>query len=388
MNKTLKGTQINGPINIVRLEGEVNGVKKVLHVFFDNHSDLQNQTECPGVDNIDVHHFFRTEFNKLDKSKNYDFFLEDFPSLLYRDKFMYREKYISQVRKLFRQKRKSYDNVRFHYIDIRDYLYPISVRQFIYSKVHTIDNTTTKNLLNALQQLTIFLNKLHKFSHNPTKQKKKDVIIKSDKEYYEYTSQNLDDITSNLLHKTKYKYNDKQIQKNMNYVFEKMFINSIKDLLTLCKEYKKFLLENDKIIQDDLIRRLRKDKDGLYYYSYNFDNLDSIILKINEYLRKISNKFITVGSSIVDIFFLRRFLDKKYITTAISYTGWFHSMRYILILVKYYDFQIRETSYINTKNNIHKMLKKHNINNINDLAPIFIPPILNQCSTFPSDSFD
>ena len=180
MNKTLKGTQINGPINIVRLEGEVNGVKKVLHVFFDVHLSPNYQTECSGVDNIDIHQFFRTEFNKLDKSKKYDFFFEDNPSLLYRDKFIYRGKYIEQVTKLFRQKRKSFNNVRFHYIDIRDYVSPEQFKYYdtlLNLSEHKIDTNTVNNNTEFMKVLLKHLENVYKISLNPIKKKKKKYCI-------------------------------------------------------------------------------------------------------------------------------------------------------------------------------------------------------------------
>ena len=33
--------QINGPINVVRLEGKVNEIKKVIYLFMDIHKDTQ-----------------------------------------------------------------------------------------------------------------------------------------------------------------------------------------------------------------------------------------------------------------------------------------------------------------------------------------------------------
>lgn len=79
------------------------------------------------------------------------------------------------------------------------------------------------------------------------------------------------------------------------------------------------------------------------------------------------------------MYFLRRFLDKDYITNSISYTGGLHSMTYIHTLVKYFDFKITHTSY--SKYIIKDINQK--IKNM-ELGPeyyaIFMRPIKYQCS--------
>ena len=45
---------VNGPYNVVRLEGNVGKVKKVLYVFFDVHNDVSGQTECQNIRSIEI----------------------------------------------------------------------------------------------------------------------------------------------------------------------------------------------------------------------------------------------------------------------------------------------------------------------------------------------
>jgi hypothetical protein len=52
-------SRINGPHNVVRLEGIVNGHNKVLYLFFDVHLDIFQQTKCEDFDNIDIGQFFK-----------------------------------------------------------------------------------------------------------------------------------------------------------------------------------------------------------------------------------------------------------------------------------------------------------------------------------------
>lgn len=130
---------INGPVNVARLEGKINGVKKILYIFMDIHHDVSNQTQCDDIFSQDVHKFFVESFKDLNKKKEkYDFFLEILPSEL-ADKShngfsdFFRRNYISEVIKIFR-KIFIYDddenkvstnilfkNIRLHYIDLRDF---------------------------------------------------------------------------------------------------------------------------------------------------------------------------------------------------------------------------------------------------------------------------
>jgi hypothetical protein len=78
-------------------------------------------------------------------------------------------------------------------------------------------------------------------------------------------------------------------------------------------------------------------------------------------------------TGLMDIYLLRRFLDKKYIKTVVAYTGAAHSVNYIKYLVKIYDFKITHSAYTNTKMSIEKLqncikFKKCNLN----LENIFI----------------
>ena len=63
-----------------------------------------------------------------------------------------------------------------------------------------------------------------------------------------------------------------------------------------------------------------------------------------------------INVTFMDVYFLRRFLDKKYITNTVTYTGINHSINYIYALVKYFDFKITHASYM--KYDIKEATKK------------------------------
>ena len=52
---------INGPINVVRLEGEINKIKKVLYVFMDVHINIKSQTKCEDQMSDDVTAYIKKE---------------------------------------------------------------------------------------------------------------------------------------------------------------------------------------------------------------------------------------------------------------------------------------------------------------------------------------
>ena len=69
---------VSGPLNVARLEGEVNGIKKVIYLFMDYHLDIQNQLECSNIYAHHVNTYLLNNFKKLkDSKKMYDIFLEE-----------------------------------------------------------------------------------------------------------------------------------------------------------------------------------------------------------------------------------------------------------------------------------------------------------------------
>ena len=56
---------------------------------------------------------------------------------------------------------------------------------------------------------------------------------------------------------------------------------------------------------------------------------------------------VEISSKIMDLYFVKQFLDKDYITNSISYTGIDHSVHVLYILVKYFNFNITHISTLN-----------------------------------------
>ena len=117
---------INGPVNVVRLEGEINGIKKILYVFFDYHINLREQTECESYDSTDIVTYLYKTFKS--STKPLDFFFEVKSMEIGKHRIMpFKNIYISNISKFYNKskfddstKKNIKSNVRFHYLDIRD----------------------------------------------------------------------------------------------------------------------------------------------------------------------------------------------------------------------------------------------------------------------------
>ena len=124
-NNLSENETINGPVNIIRLEGYIGKIKKIVYLFFDTHS---NNTECENIFSDDIHKYLLKTFNKaLDKRKDitYDFFVE-----IYDKSYKYtmnggRKNYLIFIWKLFlnlkhnKKIKNKYVNVRAHFVDLR-----------------------------------------------------------------------------------------------------------------------------------------------------------------------------------------------------------------------------------------------------------------------------
>src|SRR2546423_12299049 len=73
-------TQINGPINLIRVEGIINNIKKIFYLFMDLHIDPSMQNECEDIRSIHIRNYLVNNFDQLtNTNRTVDFFIEDFP---------------------------------------------------------------------------------------------------------------------------------------------------------------------------------------------------------------------------------------------------------------------------------------------------------------------
>lgn len=148
-------------------------------------------------------------------------------------------------------------------------------------------------------------------------------------------------------------------------------------LMNIANEFNKIMTNNyDKMFK------------GKFFYEYGIDKItkneySSKILEIGE---NIGTVLLNIYVFIMDLYFLRRFLDKDYITNTIAYTGYLHTFNYLFILVKYFDFKItHSTSSEIEMSKLESIIKKKEYSE--DIMALYMPKIFYQCidmSSFPA----
>ena len=324
-----------------------------------------------------------------------------FPSQLTKDYdyYKYKDIYLQEIRSLFRREfnaennkvnpAKHFPNIRLHYVDMRDY---------VSSNISSMDNSLANqndpmDYLNSLwmnytltiencdilkKQLDDSINFINKIGNlcKSSKSNLKEKLIGTDLE--NYTSKNFEMATKYIINKLLYKYKYDNIKKSMNNITNEYMNDQINLMNNTYNQCNKMIADYSALIK----------------YSQNkiaANKLTGLIAGIGEYNTKLMMcdlfKNIYVYSSLnqnlfvilVDFYLLRRFLDKDYITNAISYTGGFHSLNYIYYLIKYFDFKITHWSYLNGSiNEVYDTIKK--ANDPYDIAHYFFSNPIYQCS--------
>jgi hypothetical protein len=199
---------------------------------------------------------------------------------------------------------------------------------------------------------------------------------------------NKEDFLDMLFHKILTRYHDKKIFDNIINFFNEYVLKKIKFVMKLLLEYietfetiylkyKKYFTHSygfltivgDNNTNKTMISDIYPKE---YYNDYN---------KVEKQMDYLSALMMDISVFIMDCYFLRRFLDKKYIKKAISYTGLMHSANYLWFLVKYCDFKIIEYGFINNVVNaieFEKIIK--NMDCVYDIYEYVESQPIKQCS--------
>ena len=391
---------VNGPINVVRLEGEINNIKKILYVFFDYHINIKEQTECESYDSKDIVTYLYDTFKTA--TKPVDFFFEVKTMNIGNNHISpFKNIYISNISKFYNKskfndsvKKNIKSNVRYHYLDIRDYLETniyyndellnIHVSNIIKNK--DIFSNDYNNIISSCSQLIFELQIYKNFFDNDINKKLSRINTTNKKE-----SKSKYNILY-FLNKISKKYKNKDIINKVKKNYFSDILEKINNCINNLNEIKTLVLKKETYVYryyDEKIKFIeKKDNTRIPNLYYHVDDMRPFIYKLDYLSEDVHNDILYIFSKITDLFFLRRFLDKDYITNAISYTGAFHSINYINFLVSNFDFKITHYSYCEEKNleKLNKIAKT----DINKLQYILSPQKLIQCSdlsSFPTDDF-
>lgn len=392
---------ISGPVNIVRLKGNLFGIDKVIYVFFDIHADCEMETKCENIFSEDIKKYFARQFKNA-TGKTLDFFLEVNPSSIFY-KNNYRNIYLNELRELMAhafaynpEENKVYRSVifpqvRLHYIDIRDFMFN-QITYFQYNHVYNI-YMNIKQSRPSFHQLEYFRSQILIFSKNimyimniffPQQNQQKtggrSRKIGVEKPTMDDYRENIENFTDKIMNRYKH-------QEVRNVILELLDNDLFRCLDTIEKTLQLILNMWDHAI--DLLSIDRhtynpKHVDDLEFVRYsvygpNDMEIYTILSNVYPLITNVGVLSASASAVIVDAYFLRRFLDKDYITNAISYTGANHSTRYIYILCKYFGFKITHASY--SKYDISELNEKvANTNFGEKFFALFYPPELYQCS--------
>lgn len=391
--------QISGPINVARLEGKINGIDKVLYVFMDWHLGVDIQTECDDLFSPDIQKYFVYSFEGLNKKdKKYDFFFEITPTRVVGEVENYKGKYIREVVKVFRRSfnydptsnkvltSKIFKNVRFHYTDIRDYasfdnIYDSFSNILDYALSMLRNTYTTPNsvayIINFLTTVSEKVKTLYNIildieNKKVVIEKQKMSVIKKE------TNDNEKATLTYILNKTMTKYENENIKKIIRSFIDEEIKTKLMDITNYSDHIKKsFEKYRDSLIYPN---QLNKDQYNGYWYGFSTITSRNMLVDIVNKIEILFDKYSNCYARLMDIYFLRRFLDKDYITNGITYSGASHSICFIYVLVKFFDFKITHISYSSEKNLDDLAKKIHNIDFGDEIDGLFYPPTLNQCS--------
>jgi hypothetical protein len=399
-------TLVSGPVNVIRLEGKVGKINKVLYVFGDYHIDIKKQRQCPSFESIDVSKYMYYQFkNHVKSGKNHsiDVFFEDYKSYVSQpdpnykyEPINYRDIYIREVNKIlemsvaFENNKIKYLNkdidgrkIRLHYADFRNILTRSvtfitnelsQIAYELHSQNYYVNEKTVNDLELALTDGIAYLDYIGSLLNGD---KPKDLPFELDKENEEEIKK--------LMSKLITRYNNKEVKeivlKEMRFMYN-TFINRTKEIvnkiLNILPNYKELILSRT--------LTLVKNPMNNYYSWSNNSEIEKQGYKIYDLLSMISDIFLDPFVILHDLLLLRRFLDKDYITNAVSYTGFFHSVNYIDVLMREFNFKITHVAYskyndINKLNNKIKEFDNSENNRVDKLhlQSLLLPEIFTQC---------
>ena len=346
--------EISGPYNVIRMEGKIEGLTKVVYMFMDVHLDSDVQTKCANIYSQDFNRYLAEAFHELNGADRvYDFFLEIEPewyrvdpkaratTLAEQGLAGPRHIYIHQVLQLLRSAvnydsiknrvgpSEVFQNVRLHYLDIRDALNPIT--DDLYSLPIQADTDSiyfSPSIFPILEfdakSATALVKLYSELKTNPMSRSK---AAKSP--------------FGKQIHKVLYSYKHPDVQRVITTKLDHYF----SELDVLAGQINQFasLLRSYLTVADSTT--LTFTRDNLISAGMTPEQFVSLFSEIMLARNMLKEQVLYVGIGITDCYLLRRLLDKDYVTNAITYTGGSHTTNYIIVLAQYFDFKITHVSY-------------------------------------------
>jgi hypothetical protein len=397
---------INGPINMAKMEGYINNIKKTIYLFMDFHEDRCKETDCNSItkmkysESINLEDFLHLFLKYKKNIYIYDLFFE---SRIYNKKntiINVKGKYISEFNNLFMnyeflkdgKKSKSYDDLRIHNIDFRDMLsnsynkkmnrihVEINYAYNDHFSLYTINNiillytevyTDLFNLINKIEKALEKHEKKENIDHNKYKG------ISLVEQYHNTKMYNI--LINKYIYKIIYGYHHEHIQKKIHDIIKYIVHHGI-DILRYISEHLIFLneIKNNKIhISYIKTKKCVYDVDE-YICNYS-TTAKNITDKMLNYCGDIKESMLNFYCNLMDVYAIRRITDKNKINNILCYTGIYHSANYINILVNDFNFKLIYVDNVNNVEEYNKLLNIINNNKTNEIMGHLLPNNLIQC---------
>ena len=312
---------INGPVNIIRLEGYIDSdktkIKKTIYLFGDVHLPLGlDQNHCIQDDRIDIDVFFSKIFKK-NPNINYDLFIESPKENLIRECDLKTKNYILNMRDFVNKnfnlddknnviRSDKYPNVRFHYFDLR--------------------NSFTK-MFKILDRLTNYIHSSLDWRYDL--RRNVDILLNDLTQLRIRIEEIVSILDSNNIKEIK------KIREVDKYKHKKVYNNIIEKYNEIEKKLKAIDVQNLKF---NIVKKFNKHtkSNKINNYDYVFD--------IFQMIYKLSKDIEDETSKLIDLYLVRRFLDKDYINIGLVYAGYAHFSHILHILINDFGFEITHTT--------------------------------------------
>jgi hypothetical protein len=284
-----------------------------------------------------------------------------------------------------------FPNIRFHYIDVREIIQANEIRRLYYGIFDMVDNIyntrrfTTDQLVQIYDGLSLVASNVLSFYKIVTGKEtvdfkgKKSAIPKNIEELSKYTKEDYLKLTKNIINKIKNRYDNKIVKSKLNDIINKTVAVNFVEFFEEVKQFQQKLDGYIKITKTYSPNHKNLDNpNGIY--GMNPTIASEIIFNIQNTTDIIFQTFTQMYARVIDIYFLRRFLDKKYITNVTYYSGGAHSAFITYLLIKHFDFKITHIADPDGKSidELNKLIK--NANNFSDIEILMFPEYLIQCS--------
>lgn len=412
-----KGNFVDGPVNVIRLEGKINGTSKVMYFFMSSRHTIFTQTKCASLYSRDLKNYLVDGFVAINKSKQK---LDVFAPNSTLDMIQFMERRVTSEQNMLstysRNFTKSYnvglmilfariyynnnsppfESIRIHGNEIVPLIIPYIYNSQLMSMFTEISEFGINNFfifsqpmkddaLFALNDSSAALSALTEIYQNAV-DGKIDVYASKNVET-DQTNSSSDNATNQendasklakLFYKLIHRVNNPEVKKLTNDLLAKAFEQE-----KVAQNLLKTLVADLDLIQKHF-SKIRSGTEpmipaGKFFETSYADSL-KVLYDFNIHFEKISYCMRFIDTNIQIAFFLRRALDKSYITHTLNWSNYDFQLICIDALMKQFDFKITHAAFktVSSIKDLNDKIKK--TKNVEEVADLLLTENMIQCS--------